>query len=501
MKLSMPLLLRGDARALPLPDDSVDLVVTSPPYFGLRSYSDNGEHYTGQIGSEPTPVEFLDALIACTAEMVRVLKPSGSMFVNLGDSYYSGKGAPGKTTTDPKNAGRNARREGRSPLDAPGLGIPRKSLVLLPERYRIRCVDDLGLTVRAVIVWSKPNGLPESVTDRVRRSHEDWVHLTLAPRYFSAVDEIRSPANATGRADRAAPRGPALGPELRAAVRTDDGATTARGWCLVGPLQDAVRSAVAADAQGFQVINPVGFHMRIETPERNYVVDLDPVVRSALGAVSPVAVHDALAKLSPAGSAPGLVAARPAGVLLTDVVLDDTAGRAEVLDFEVTPIATEGIAARIAVNLYPGRATFLVWDALAAHHSILPQKSIPLGKLPGSVWEIPTQPLNVPGNLGIQHFAAFPMAFPRRIIQGWSPPAGVVLDPFSGTGTTALVATMLGRHGIGVDMSADYNRLAQWRCADPKERARAAGLDPDAVSRIHQEAPGQGDLFGEGDAA
>lgn len=377
----MPTFLRGDARTLPLADDSVDLIVTSPPYFGLRSYSDGGEHYGGQIGSEPTPSEFLDALIACTAEMVRVLKPSGSIFVNLGDSYYSGKGAPGRTTTDPKNAGRNARREGRSPLDAAGLGIPRKSLVLLPERYRIRCVDDLGLTVRAVIIWQKPNSLPESVQDRVRRSHEDWVHLTLAPHYFSSVDEIREP------------------------------------------------------------------HQGITRPS-----------------------YDGRRGLLPKAGVPGRS------------MQSDRAG------------------------------------------------NNPLGKLPGSVWEIPTQPLTVPEHLGVDHFAAFPMAWPRRIIQGWCPrevcsacgefgrarsassitgyacacpdaaatsTSGVVLDPFSGTGTTALVATMLGRRGIGVDMSADYNRLAQWRAHDPKERARAAGLDPDRVAAIAPGRPDQFDLFGE----
>lgn len=76
-------------------------------------------------------------------------------------------------------------------------------------------------------------------------------------------------------------------------------------------------------------------------------------------------------------------------------------------------------------------------------------------------------------------------------------PPGVVLDPFSGTGTTALVATMLGRTGIGVELSADYNRLAQWRCADPKERARAAGLDPDEVAKVRPQLPGQLDMFGE----
>jgi DNA modification methylase len=73
---------------------------------------------------------------------------------------------------------------------------------MLPERYRIACLDQLGLTVRAVIVWSKPNGLPESVTDRVRRSHEDWVHLTKEPRYFAAVDEIREPQHPAPAAPR-----------------------------------------------------------------------------------------------------------------------------------------------------------------------------------------------------------------------------------------------------------------------------------------------------------
>src|SRR5215468_1442764 len=81
------IVLQGDARNLPLPDASVDLVVTSPPYFGLRSYTDGGEHYSGQIGSEATPAEWVAALVECTREWVRVLKPEGSLFVNLGDKY------------------------------------------------------------------------------------------------------------------------------------------------------------------------------------------------------------------------------------------------------------------------------------------------------------------------------------------------------------------------------------------------------------------------------
>ena len=98
--------LRGDARALPLRDASVDLIVTSPPYYAMRTYIDGGLVYDGQIGSEPTPAEYIGNLVECTREWVRVLKPAGSLWVNLGDAYYSGKGSPGRTTVDAKTEAR-----------------------------------------------------------------------------------------------------------------------------------------------------------------------------------------------------------------------------------------------------------------------------------------------------------------------------------------------------------------------------------------------------------
>lgn len=79
--------IRADSRSLPLADDSVDLVITSPPYFALRSYTDGGVHYERQIGAEATPEEFVSSLLEVTAECMRVLKPSGSLWVNLGDKY------------------------------------------------------------------------------------------------------------------------------------------------------------------------------------------------------------------------------------------------------------------------------------------------------------------------------------------------------------------------------------------------------------------------------
>lgn len=90
-------LIRADAAHLPIESDSVDVIITSPPYFGQRSYQDGGEHYDGQIGAEPTPQVFLEALAAVMVECKRVLKPTGSCFVNLGDKR-AGSGAPGTTS-------------------------------------------------------------------------------------------------------------------------------------------------------------------------------------------------------------------------------------------------------------------------------------------------------------------------------------------------------------------------------------------------------------------
>jgi DNA modification methylase len=220
--------------------------------------------------------------------MMRVLKPTGSIFVNLGDKY-----------------GKN------------------KSLLLLPERYRIAATDRLGLIARSVTIWNKTNAMPESVTDRVRRVHEDWVHLTLRRRYFSSLDAIREPHS---------------------------------------PITLA-RAKRARD-----------------TPR-------------------------------------------------------DVPGQTRQRRKETVPN--------------------------------------PLGALPGSVWSIATKTLKVPKSVGDSHTAIFPTEWPYRLIRGFCPAEGTVLDPFGGTGTTILMAEQLGRTGISVDMSYDYCRVAAWRTNDPKQIAKA----------------------------
>ena len=133
-------ILRGNALALALADESVDLIVTSPPYFGLRSYQDGGEHYAGQIGDEPTPAEFVDALIAATREMVRVVKPSGSIWVNLGDKYASTQSSAGGYSAKSGLAGfTNANTKGRQMNAMPTRRIDpevrAKSLIGIPVSY------------------------------------------------------------------------------------------------------------------------------------------------------------------------------------------------------------------------------------------------------------------------------------------------------------------------------------------------------------------------------
>lgn len=316
------IVLRGDAAHLPLPDASVDLLLCSPPYFGQRQYADDGQPMAGQIGNEETPTDYIAALLRCTTDWIRVLKPGGNLFVNLSDKFTGSGGDGNSGLLSPKYKGNVA---AVPPGKGKRYGRPPKSLLGLPWRYALGCMDDLGLILRRDIIWHKTNGQPESAGDRCQTSHEYLFHLVRQPRHYATVDSIREPHKRLGR---------------------------------------------KAGASAFQARN----------------------------------------------------ASQP----------------------------------RSSTGQYDGQN--------------------PPGKLPGSVWEIASYTLMVPAHLGVDHFAAWPPEICRRIILGWSPPGGRVADPFGGTGTSAVVADVLGRTGISIDRSLDYCRLAQWRTVDPGERAAALGV-------------------------
>lgn len=172
----------GDARRLPLADESVHCVVTSPPYFGLRDYG-----VDGQIGLEATPAEFVAAMVAVMREVRRVLRPDGTLWLNLGDSYG---GVRGNKAAAPDSKHRHAAAD--TPTQAKR-GTTRKSLMGMPWRVALALQDD-GWFLRSDIVWSKGNAMPESVRDRPSRSHEFVFLLSKRPRYYYDSIGVREKA-------------------------------------------------------------------------------------------------------------------------------------------------------------------------------------------------------------------------------------------------------------------------------------------------------------------
>lgn len=174
-------ILVGDVRdrLRDLPDESVHCVVTSPPYFGLRDYG-----MDGQIGLEPTPAEFVRTMVEVFAEVRRVLRPDGTLWLNLGDSYSNG--GRGSRAPDKENP---ARAMSVRPAD----GCKPKDLLMIPARVAMALQDD-GWYLRSDIIWHKPNPMPESVTDRPTSAHEHIFLLTKSERYFYDHVAVREPA-------------------------------------------------------------------------------------------------------------------------------------------------------------------------------------------------------------------------------------------------------------------------------------------------------------------
>jgi DNA modification methylase len=176
-------LLQGDCRAIlpTLPAESVQCVVTSPPYFGLRDYG-----HADQIGLEATPEEYVETMVGVFREVRRVLRPDGTLWLNLGDSYASKP--PGCNGYKDGRANREERRSAGVPP-----GLKPKDLVGIPWRVAFALQAD-GWYLRSDIIWSKPNPMPESVKDRPTKAHEYVFLLTKSARYFFDADAVREEA-------------------------------------------------------------------------------------------------------------------------------------------------------------------------------------------------------------------------------------------------------------------------------------------------------------------
>jgi DNA modification methylase len=358
-----------------LPDESVHCALTSPPFYALRDYG-----VDGQIGLEATPDEWVARLVDVFREVRRVLRSDGTLWIECGDSYVSGQGgrqsavgeSPPTTKFDRKEAGK--KREGLpssfgerdvGPRFYLGreTGMKPKDLLLTPMLLALGLRAD-GWWLRQVIVWHKPNAMPESATDRCTTAHSYVFLLSKSARYHF---------------------------DWRAIAEEFSENTHSRGKGIgVKQAQEAQGGTAHAGR------NNASFGHATKG-------DLAPHLRRVPQVET----------------------------------LDGSEGEA--------PRGPDG---RRATHVKQGDNSIQHRDG-----DRWPDDQ----KRPRSVWSIPTQGFDE------AHFATWPEALAERIIKAGCPPHGTCLDPFMGSGTTALVARRLARKSIGIELNEEYARLCAKR--------------------------------------
>lgn len=464
MKLELPLnqILCGDCRRVMavFPADSIDLVVTSPPYWGLRDYGapplvyggdpecdhqwdetiflpkkeggiksstlgdetwDNSKSdesvarsikrsfvdesksnfcvkcgaWRGQLGLEPHPQMFIDHIVEISNEIKRVIKPRGSFWLNLGDTYCgSGKGrGSGDWVKNSKNLYSDPDATHPKPIKLEKTNwLQTKQLLGIPWRIAIALQNE-GWILRNCVIWYKPNHMPESVKDRLTKSYEFFFFFVKQQKYHFNLDRIRVPHAPSGIERAKYPLSDWKGIEK---TETEIGRVIDNGWLQTKGNPD----------KKILKLNPKG-----KNPG-------DTIKRMALsmGARSPNTSRPDYQSNNPRASA-----YKKAEELTKHEIATDRIG-----DFSYDdPLHVR-----------------------ALH---------PKGKNPGDFWEINTVPFTG------AHFAVFPPDLIEPIIKAACPKKGVVLDPFAGSGTALRVARKLGRRFIGIDVSQEYAEMCERR--------------------------------------
>lgn len=319
-----------------LPPESVQCCVTSPPYWRLRDYN-----VDGQLGMEDSPEEYVSKLVAVFEQVRRVMKPDGTLWLNLGDCYWgSGKHCHSDRSKNQYAYGKSS--SGKHPE------IKAKDLIGIPWMVAF-ALRRQGWWLRQDIIWHKKNCMPESVKDRCTRAHETIFMFSKSPKYYYNAAAISTPLAASTRQDK-------------------------------------------------RISDPAFFN-RVKNYQDN-----------AMGG----------------GVISGVTKTTGALRLRSDKQSGHSNRHARFNE-------------RWRKRLEEG----------------FPVK----GANRRTVWVLPYQPFKG------QHFATFPPALPELCIKAGSKPGDVILDPFIGAGTTALVARDLKRHFVGFELNPEYVDLAEQRLA------------------------------------
>lgn len=379
-----------------IPDEYVHCVVTSPPYWGLRDYGAEG-----QIGLEATPEEYVQNMVEVFREIRRVLRKDGSVWLNLGDSYAANRSYQ---VTDNKHidVGNNGS------MSVPP-GLKPKDLVGIPWRVAFALQAD-GWWLRSDIIWSKPNPMPESVTDRPTKAHEYIFLLTKSERYFYDADAIREPLTEWS-------------------IKALEG-----NWHRSAVNKNAPeRNDAASVAEGMSYaarVNPAGRNKRTvwEFDEDEYAQFL------AWKAAQPVEKPDVWT-IATRPYAEAHFATYPEA-LVRPCILAGTSERGCCAECGAP---WERVVERTAMVIDRSERTHEKGRTRSSGTMLEPPTSTTTGWRPTCKHDAPTKP-------------------------------AVILDPFLGSGTTALVTAKAGRDWIGIELSPEYVALAEKRLRAVKDR-------------------------------
>lgn len=370
-----------------LEDESVDTVMTSPPYYALRDYK-----VEGQIGLEPTFDLYIEHLMQVFNECKRVLKKTGSCWVVIGDTYNGSKTGntqgTGKSWLHGNNTGKYL--EDKVETKKAVAGIPDKSLLLIPERFAIKMIDN-GWTLRNKIIWQKRNVIPSSAKDRYTVDYENIYFFTKSPKYyFETQYEPYSPETLKQFN------------QLYTGQATKDYESN-----NVQNPSDVKRSIIASLSKYPEGVGAMHYNTKISKRQQS---------------------RDLAKSLFPG----------------------DRKKQAEFIR------GVHEMGGHVMKSVMPpiGGVKQAGGDNLTYSGNRPPWK---FGRIKRTVWIINTKPFKG------AHFAVFPEALVQEVINAACPINGVLLDPFMGAGTVALVALKMNRNFIGIELNKDYVDLAYTR--------------------------------------
>jgi site-specific DNA-methyltransferase (adenine-specific) len=399
-----------------MPNEFLDCVISSPPYWQLRDYG-----YNGQWGLEPTFQEYLEHLWQMMDEIHRVLKPTGTCWINLGDTYnnsgWSGNRKDKYNDQPIVASGTKAGRGGQK-------GFPDKCLILIPHRFAIGCIDR-GWIVRNDIIWAKRNGMPEPVNDRFTKKHEYIFLMTKSKKYYFDIDSIRDKVK-----DISLKRY-----EYNFTGQEGENSNNFKG--NKSYLNNSKYDSIEFESKHRQGMNKErGSNIIEKRPKLPTHIDFVTFLRSRI-------------KLD---------------VLVDSINLSKTKiehwFRKDEIGFSYPSIEDWNKIKEFIdnwddeFNIMDEKMTYVEYETDDIN------KNIDKGKNPGSVsdfWDVNTKPSTS------KHYASYNVDLITKPILAGCPEGGLIYDPFMGSGTTAIHAINNNRKFIGSEMSEEYIKICNER--------------------------------------